>query len=107
MSENYYKINKGVGRPLDFFGLKNYYILYFIVGIVVAFLSFFVIRFISEVVSYIVAGTIALASYLVSNYLNAKMGVNGMEHKLAMRSCPERVSPKRAKQLVRRTNKSK
>ena len=100
-----YNINKGVGRPLDFFGLKSYYILYFVVGIVIAFLSFFVIRLINEVVGYIVAGTIALVTYLVSNYLNTKMGVNGMEHKLAMRSYPKRISPKKAKQLVVKTSR--
>lgn len=102
-----YNINKGVGRPLDFFGLKSFYILYFIVGIVAAFLSFFMLRFLNEVVAYVVAGIIALASYFISNYLNAKMGVNGMEHRMAMRSCPRRISPKKAKSLVAITTSRK
>lgn len=102
-----YNINKGVGRPLDFFGLKGFYILYFVVGIVAAFLMFFVVRLINEVAGYVVAGVIAIVTYFVCHYLNKKFGVSGIGHKMAMGMCPERVSPKRAKSLVAKTSRRK
>lgn len=102
-----YEINKGVGRPLDFFGLKSRYILYFVVGIGLAFVAFFLVRLINEIAGYVAAGIIAAASYFVCNYLNSKFGVNGISHKLAMKTCPERVSPIRAKSLVKITSRRK
>lgn len=98
-----YNINKGVGQPLDFFGLKSHFILYFIVGIGIAFLLFFIVRLISEVAGYVVAGTIAIGTYVVCYHLNNKYGVNGIGHKMAMGMCPKRVSPKRARSLVKIT----
>ena len=56
-----YGVNKGVGRPLDFFGLKSHFILYFLVGMALAFITFFVVRLINEVIGYVVAGTIPIA----------------------------------------------
>jgi len=102
-----YDINKGVGRPLDFFGLKSHFILYFVVGMGVAFLLFFVLRLISDVASYIVAGTVAIVTYVVCYHLNNKYGVHGIGHKMAMGMCPERVSPRRAKSLVKKTSRKK
>lgn len=102
-----YHINKGVGRPLDFFGLKNQYILIFVIGIIFAFISFFIFKYINDIVGVIVAGTIALAAYIISNILNKKYGVNGLGEKLAMNMCPERISPKKAKNLVKFTSRKK
>lgn len=100
-----YSINKGVGRPLDFFGLKSYFILYFIVGMALAFIMFFIVRLIDEVIGYVVAGTIAIATYVVCYHLNNKYGVSGIGHKMAMGMCPERVSPRRSRKLVKRTRR--
>lgn len=102
-----YNINKGVGRPLDFFGLKSQYILYFVVGMAGAFIAFFVVRLINEVAGYIMAGVTAIVTYIVCYYLNSKFGVSGVAHKMAMNMCPERVSPKRAKSLIAKTSRRK
>ena len=102
-----YGINKGVGRPLDFFGLKSHFILYFLVGMALAFILFFVVRLIDEVIGYVVAGTIAIATYVVCYQLNNKYGVHGISHKMAMGMCPERVSPRRARKLIKRTSRRK
>lgn len=102
-----YKINKGVGRPLDFFGLKGFYILYFVIGIVGAFIMFFIVRLINEIAGYVVAVVVAVLTYIICYQLNNKYGVNGISNKMAMGMCPERVSPKRAKSLIAKTSRRK
>lgn len=100
-----YQINKGVGRPLDFFGLKGQYILYFLVGMVLAFISFLLFRMVSEVIGYLVAAVVALCAYCGCHYLNSKYGVDGLSDRFAMNMCPERVSPKKANRLVMKTSR--
>jgi hypothetical protein len=39
--------------------------------------------------------------------MNKKYGVNGLSHHMAMKMCPERVSPKRARNLVELTKRKK
>ena len=102
-----FDINKGVGKPLDFFGLKNQYIVVFMVGVVLAIVAFFGMKFISDFVGAAAALTIALLSYLVSHRMNRKYGINGLDNDIAMKSCPERVSPRRARHLIRLTKRRK
>lgn len=102
-----YEINKGVGRPLDFFGLKNQYIFIFIGSVIVAFVLYFALRFSSEVIAWVVAIVVALCAYILCTTMNKKYGVNGLSHHMAMKMCPERVSPKRARNLVEITKRKK
>ena len=100
-----FNINKGVGRPLDFFGLKNQYIILFIVGVIFAFIAFFLFKIISDFIGLLIALAIALVSYLISHQLNRKFGINGFGNYLAMRMCPQRVSIRKAINLVKVTSR--
>lgn len=95
-----YVVNKGVGRPLDFYGLKEQFILYFAAGIVVAVAIYFVLAFISQFIAVTVAALVAVADYFLCYYLNAKYGVCGMSKSFAMRSCPERIMIRRVRNLM-------
>lgn len=97
-----YKINKGVNRPLDFYGLKETYIFYFVGGLVCAILAYFLLQFISNWVAIPVAVVIAAASYFVTYYLNNKYGASGLSKRMAQNSCPKRIQLKRARYLVQR-----
>lgn len=102
-----YRINKGVGQPLDFFGLKGRYILFFAVGMSMAFVSYFVARLIGEVVGFVTAGVVAVFTYVLCYHLNKKYGLNGIGDRIAMSVCPQRVSPKKAKRLILVTSRKK
>lgn len=95
-----YVVNKGVGRPLDFYGLKEQFILYFAAGIVVAVAVYFVLAFISQLFAVVVAVLLALTDYFVCYYFNSKYGVSGMTKNFAMKACPERIMIRRVRNLI-------
>lgn len=97
-----YVINKGVNRPLDFYGLKETYIFYFAGGITCAILAYFILQFFSNWVAVPVAAVIAIASYVVTYYLNNKYGANGLSKRLAQNACPKRIQLKRVRTLMRK-----
>ena len=96
-----YQINKGVGAPLDFFGLKSQYIGYFGIGMVAAFLGYVVFQFESKLLGGIIAGIIGAVSYFGCHWANTKFGRNGVAIKMGRRSLPHRISAKRARDIVR------
>ncbi|MCQ2224606.1 MAG: DUF4133 domain-containing protein [Paludibacteraceae bacterium] len=97
-----YAINKGVNRPLDFYGLKETYIFYFVGGILCAIVAYFILQFISNWVAIPVALVIAILSYVVTYYLNNKFGANGLSKRMAQNACPKRVQMKRVSGLLRK-----
>ncbi|MCQ2199161.1 MAG: DUF4133 domain-containing protein [Paludibacteraceae bacterium] len=97
-----YRLNKGVGAPLDFFGLKSQYIAYFIVGMVLAFLAYFVFQFESKVLAVAVAGVIGLVTYFGCHWANTRFGRHGVSILMGKRMLPNRISTKRARDIVRK-----
>ncbi len=97
-----YTINKGVNRPLDFYGLKESYIFYFAGGVTLAILVYFVLQFFSNWVAIPVALVLAIFSYVVTYYLNNKYGANGLSKRMAQNACPKRIQVKRVRGLMRK-----
>lgn len=99
-----FKVNKGVGRPIDFFGIKSQYIIYFAVGIGLALISYFVLQFFTSWLCFAVAVAIAVADYVVVITLSRKYGVNGMAEKDATKMYPDVIVARRARSVVRIMN---
>lgn len=100
-----YTINKGVNRPLDFYGLKETYIFYFVGGLLCAILVYFLLQFLSNWVAIPAALVVAAASYFVTYYLNNKYGANGLSKRLAQNACPKRIQLKRTRCLIKKGGK--
>lgn len=96
-----YDINKGVNRPLDFYGLKEQNIIYFAAGILIAIVFYFFLAFINQYVAIAVAIVIAAVDYLACYYINNKFGVHGLAKSSAMKSCPQRIQIKRIRSLIK------
>ncbi|HOU68689.1 MAG TPA: DUF4133 domain-containing protein, partial [Paludibacteraceae bacterium] len=79
-----FNINKGVNRPLDFYGLKEQNIIYFAAGILIAIVFYFFLAFINQYVAIGVAVVIAAVDYLACYYINNKFGVHGLAKSSAM-----------------------
>lgn len=100
-----YNINKGVDRPLDFYGLKEQNIIYFAGGILAAIVIYFFIAFINQYVAIGVASLVAVGDYFACYFINNKYGVHGLAKTTAMNSCPERIQLKRVNGLLRNGRK--
>ena len=100
-----YTINKGVNRLLDFYGLKETYIFYFVGGLLCAILVYFLLQFLSNWVAIPAALVVAAASYFVTYYLNNKYGPNGLSKRLAQNACPKRIQLKRTRCLIQKGGK--
>lgn len=96
-----YRINKGVNAQLDFFGLKSQYIIYFMVGMVLAFVVFFALQFISKVLAFVGGGAIGLLVYFICHWANKKLGQHGPSVQMAKKMLPNRVAIKRARDIVK------
>ncbi len=95
-----YQVNKGVGQPLDFFGLKSQYIIYFLIGIVLAFVLFFSLQFWNKVAAFVIAISIAGVTYFGIHWANKKFGIHGVSFSMARKMLPSRVSPRRIRRFV-------
>ncbi|MCQ2087485.1 MAG: DUF4133 domain-containing protein [Bacilli bacterium] len=100
-----FQINKGVGAPLDFFGLKSQYIIYFMIGMVLAFIFFFVFQFVNKVLAFVVGGTIAVVVYFLCHWANKKYGLSGVSIKMSHSMLPNRMTAKRARDIVKISKK--
>ncbi len=100
-----YQINKGVGAPLDFFGLKSQYIVYFMIGMVLAFILFFVFQLESKLLGFIIGGVVGLVSYFGCHWANRKFGRIGAGLAMSKTLLPNRIPAKRARDVVRFTKR--
>lgn len=91
-----YSVNKGVGRSVEFKGIRAQYVLYLAVGVLVSFLLFFVCSFF---LAQWLAVLVCLISILVTAggvvYLNARFGEHGMTQFHAQRALPGRIANNR------------
>lgn len=86
-----YQINKGVGRPIMFKGLKAQYIAYLAVGMVLLLIAFAVL-YISGVSLLVVLPIIfgsGFGLFMLVNRLSSKFGEHGLMKYLARRSYPK------------------
>ena len=93
MGSSVYSINKGVGRSIEFRGLKAQYIWY-LGGGIVGLLILFVILYIIGVNTYICLGSILLLGtilFLWVYHLCARYGEHGLMKKFAMKRVPKHL----------------
>lgn len=87
-----YDINKGVGRSLEFKGLRAQYILYLAAGFAASFFVYVILSFTG--LTYIAVGmTIVciIATIGIVFYMNAKYGENGLKQEVAKKKVIKRV----------------
>lgn len=93
MSASVYTINKGVGKPITFKGLKAQYIWYLaggIVALLVLFALLYIIGLNPVVCTVLVLGAGVLWYSYVSR-LSQRYGAHGMMKKVARRRLPRKV----------------
>jgi hypothetical protein len=93
-----YGVNKGIGRPPEFRGLKSQYLFIFAGGLLAVFIVF-VVMYLAGVGQWfcIVFGLIAgLGLTYVTFRLNAKYGTHGMMKHLARGKHPRRIRSDRS-----------
>lgn len=100
-----YQINRGVGAPLDFFGLKSQYIVYFLIGMVLAFLLFFAFQLESKILGFTIGLVIAGISYFGCHWANKKFGRHGFSIAMTKKLLPNRVPAKRIRDIVKFTKR--
>jgi hypothetical protein len=92
-----YSINRGIGRPAEFQGLKSQYLFIFAGGLLALFVIF-VVMYMAGVDQWTCIGFGAVsASILVYGtfYLNGKYGEHGLMKRQARRSHPRHVINRR------------
>ena len=85
-----YNINKGIGRTVEFKGLKSQYLFIFAAGLLAVFVLF-VVMYMMGIDQWVCIGFgVIAASVLVwlTFYLNAKYGENGLMKLMAKRQHP-------------------
>ena len=88
-----YPVNRGIGKPVEFKGLKSQYLFIFCGGLLAVFVVFIVL-FMAGVNQWICIGFIVSASLLLvwqTFRLNAKYGTHGLMKEIGRASCRERV----------------
>jgi type IV secretory pathway TrbD component len=88
-----YGINKGIGRPAEFKGLKSQYLFIFAGGLLSIFIIF-VVMYMAGVEQWMCIGfgvTMGLALVFFTFRLNAKYGTHGMMKVFARAKHPRRV----------------
>ena len=88
-----YPINKGVGKSVEFKGIRAQYVLYFALGILVSFLVFFACSLCLQqwvaVLAFVVSVVVASGGVV---YLNARFGEHGLTQVYAQRRLPLRIA---------------
>ena len=97
-----YAINKGVGRSVEFKGLRAQYVVYFAIGVFCSILLCFITSFIFSNLIAVFIGILSLTivSFLTV-YLNKNFGEHGLTLWYAFNSIDKRIANnKRIKSLV-------
>ena len=85
-----YQVNKGIGKTVEFKGLKSQYLLYFAVGILAMFFLFVIMKvlgipiFISLIIT--IGCGVTFINYIFK--LNKKYGAHGAMKLIARNACP-------------------
>lgn len=92
-----YAINKGIGRPAEFKGLKSQYLLIFAGGLLGDFILF-VILYMGGVEQWLCIAlgvTLSLAVVWLTFTLNARYGEHGLMKALALKNHPRYITSRR------------
>lgn len=101
-----YTINKGVGKDVEFHGLRAQYLFIFAGGLAGVFLLFVVMYMAgaAPMICIVIAAALGAASTWGTYRLNDKFGAHGLMKAAAARSRPRRIiHRKRLERLLRRS----
>lgn len=88
-----FPVNKGVGKSVEFKGLRAQYVIYAVVGIVLSFVVFFVFSFIIGQLAALIVGLVSMiVSVCAVVYMNGKFGEHGLSKYYAAKALPRRIA---------------
>lgn len=91
-----YPVNKGVGRSVEFKGIRAQYVLYLAAGLLLSFLLFFVCSLVfGQWIAVAVCAVSVLAVLAGVVFLNARFGEHGLMQVYAFRRLPGRIANNR------------
>ncbi|MEE0990601.1 MAG: DUF4133 domain-containing protein [Paludibacteraceae bacterium] len=97
-----YQVNRGVGKPVEFFGLRSQYVIYFVFLVLLVLLFSFILTILLDVMGALLIGVIAFLLAICSCFkLNNKFGEHGLMQLMASKKVVKHISvTKRIYQIV-------
>ena len=97
-----YQVNRGVGKPVEFFGLRSQYVIYFVFLVLLVLLFSFILTILLNVMGALLIGIIAFLLAICSCFkLNNKFGEHGLMQLMASKKVVKHISvTKRIYQIV-------
>jgi hypothetical protein len=93
MSDEIYKVNKNIDRPLVFKGLKDQYIYYYLGVVVFSFFLFAILNStgVGTLPTLLITGTIAMGGIKGVTIISDRFGKDGLKKYLAKRNIPKHL----------------
>lgn len=97
-----YQVNRGVGKPVEFFGLRAQYVIYFVFLVLLVLIFSFILSILLNAIGALLAGIISFLLAVCSCFkLNNKYGEHGLMQLMASRNVVRHISvTKRIYQIV-------
>lgn len=97
-----YQVNRGVGKPVEFFGLRAQYVIYFVFLVLLVLFFSFILSILLNVIGALLTGIISVLLAVCSCFkLNNKYGEHGLMQLMASRNVVRHISvTKRIYQIV-------
>ena len=97
-----YQVNRGVGKPVEFFGLRSQYVIYFVFLVLLVLLFSFILTILLNVMGALLIGIIAFLLAICSCFkLNNTFGEHGLMQLMASKKVVKHISiTKRVYQIV-------
>ena len=97
-----YQVNRGVGKPVEFFGLRSQYVIYFVFLVLLVLLFSFILTILLDVMGALLIGVIAFLLAICSCFkLNNTYGEYGLMQLMASKKVVKHISvTKRIYQIV-------
>ena len=88
-----YQVNRGVGKPVEFFGLRSQYVIYFVFLVLLVLLFSFILTILLNVMGALLIGIIAFLLAICSCYrLNNTYGEHGLMQLMASKKVVKHIS---------------
>ena len=88
-----YQVNRGVGKPVEFFGLISQYVIYFVFLVLLVLLFSFILTILLNVMGALLIGIIAFLLAICSCYkLNNTYGEHGLMQLMASKKVVKHIS---------------
>lgn len=88
-----YQVNRGVGKPIEYLGLRAQYVIYLVLGILLIVIFSFILRTLLNVMGALLIGIIAFLLTVCSCFkLNNKFGQHGLMQLMASKKVVKHIS---------------